>query len=128
MTHKNRNRIRRTLAAVVASSLALAGGTVVPATAKVTAKAVSLKDASVAPTEQRDLEPGKRVRLTCDGFRPSDVSAYRENGDALGAQVIARSASYWRDTYEGGRVKWTKATMQFFNDTERTVIVAIWCE
>lgn len=121
--------IRRAVAAAAALIAFNGIGGPPAAFAAPAAKPVSLEDARYEPTAQRELAPGKRVTLTCEGrVRPSDVGAYRENGEALSSQVTTRTAHYWRDTHEGGRVKYTKVTRQFRNDTERAVIVAIWCE
>lgn len=105
------------------------------------ARPVSLSQASIEPTWMVYV-PGISIshgrvrahRVThaatpCPhGTYFSDVSAYRWDGSALGAQhwSHARQRMLWNDTPEGGRVAYDGVT--FVNRTTRAVLVAGWCE
>lgn len=93
------------------------------------ARAVSLSDATYPPTYLRYVYPHRSVTRTrqCgrDGYW-SNVSAYKWDGSALGAQQWdRRNLRYqWRSLY--GRVTFDGIT--FTNSTRYPVLVAGWCD
>jgi hypothetical protein len=106
--------IRRTLAL---AALAAA----IPASAQAAPRAVELSDASIAPTFLKYVHPGGTANVPCD---PTDVSAYRWDGNALGAQRKSAGWDYWQA--RTGRAWYTDRV--FLNLSKRPVIVAAWCD
>jgi hypothetical protein len=93
--------------------------------AAVAARPVSLADAAVTPTAAKVLRPGASwTPHACT--RPSDVSAYRSNGDALGAQRSRGDRLSW--SAPRGRVVFVKSSGTFTNTAGVRVIAAVWCE
>jgi hypothetical protein len=118
----------------IASALALAAyasPALLPTDAD--ARAVTLRDARVAPTELRLLQPHARItyatptgeNCTGGGYF-SDVSAYRWNGEALGAQVHRSLRDRW--TVPGTRTHVTFDGVTFRNHASVPVLIAGWCE
>lgn len=95
-----------------------------------TARAVPLAAATEAPAMLRYLMPGQhetRVIQCPNAVHWTNVSAYRWNGRALGAQRW--SANALRDVWDdprGGRVTFDGIT--FRNRTRAPVLVAGWCD
>jgi hypothetical protein len=102
---------------------------------------VSLTDARTPPTAMAyvpgvmrpvRLQRPASVALGCPtGARPTDVSAYRWNGRALGAQTFTPDGSMWqvkRGRYNVGAVTYERRTGTFTNESARPVLVAIWCD
>jgi len=106
---------------------ALAALATVPASAiDADARPVSLSDARYTPTAAKHMPPGSTwAPRAC--ARPSDVSAYRSNGRALGQQQRTRRGFAWRSR---GRVVVTfdRASGSFTNNANGRVIAAIWCD
>lgn len=91
------------------------------------ARPVSLSDAAVTPTASKLLAQGEQwTPKAC--LRPSDVSAYRSNGGALGNQQRIADALTWRGSRAGKRVTYALESRTFTNHTGGHVIVAVWCE
>lgn len=100
----------------------------------VSAKRVTLADATAAPTELRMLKRGQRVSFDNQcGNSPigepyyfGNVQAYTWQGGALGGQRWNRAHDrmYWRA--RTGRVTFDGVT--FVNRTKRAVLVAGWCD
>lgn len=96
--------------------------------------------ARVAPTYMIVLHAGKSATFAdADGYScpardsgkrsyPSDVSAYRWDGSALGAQHWNKDQTLqvWDVPRHRTYVSYDGAT--FFNHTHRSVLVALWCE
>jgi hypothetical protein len=99
-----------------------------PGLAANAAQPVVLSDAAVSPTWLRLVQPHRSaaIPLGC-AYRASDVSAYRWNGHALGAQrwTADHLVTYWT-TRHHRRVTFDGVT--FRNRTRSAVIVAAWCE
>lgn len=123
----------RTLITALAAFLII--GTPAPAAgtpAPFTARAVALSDATWPPSALRLLYPGQTWTVARDGTPCprggyyGDVSAYRWNGSALGAQTWTadHQVTYWRATR--GRVTFDGVT--FRNRTRDPVLVAGWCQ
>lgn len=103
------------------------------------ARPVALSDATYAPTTLVLLHAGDAVTVA-DRFGYdchtrngrgyfSDVSAYKWNGRALGAQRwdSVDMVYYWRIPHTRGQsVRFDGAT--FYNDSRHSVLVAGWCE
>jgi hypothetical protein len=99
-----------------------------PGSPAIAAQSVRLTDATVAPSWLRLVQPHRSaaIPLGC-AYRLSDVSAYRWNGHALGAQrwTADHLVTYWT-TRHHRRVTFDGRT--FRNRTRSAVIVAAWCE
>lgn len=93
------------------------------------ARRVSLTDARVAPSMMVLVpahETHNALTQCAHGTYYSDISAYRWNGRALGAQrwTRERTLTYWRARH--GRVTFDGITWR--NRTRAAVLVAGWCE
>lgn len=108
-------------AAILAAAMLAPG---LPANA---AQSVSLTDATVAPSWMRLVQPHRSaaIPLRCS-YSLTDVSAYRWNGGALGAQrwTADHLLTYWTTPHHR-RVTFDGRT--FRNRTRVGVIVAAWC-
>jgi len=132
-------RARTGILPAILASAAMVGGTVVAGSvasdAMASARPVALADATVPPTVLVYVAPGRgyttrharpcRARSGRRGYF-SDVSAYRWDGSALGAQTwhAPELAYVWRD-HDDFAVTYNGRT--FFNDTTAPVLVAGWC-
>lgn len=84
------------------------------------ARSVTLADASVAPSGVTLVQPGRIARVRgC----ATEYSAYRWNGDALGAQHRHGRTVAWHG--HSGAV--TLRSGIFRNGTREAVLVAWWC-
>lgn len=96
--------------------------------ADASARAVSLADATVAPTVLRLVAPHHTasVPLAC-AYSLTDVSAYRWNGNPLSAQrwTTDGTVTYWA-TVHHRRVTFDGRT--FRNGARVPVLVAAWCD
>jgi hypothetical protein len=99
-----------------------------------TPRAVALTDARRAPTFMHYVAPrGTSPAVPC---APTDTSAYRWNGRALGPQYRLHTrkgdAHAWDiltpRNYVVGAVWFMDRTQRFVNYSPRSVLVAAWCE
>ena len=107
----------------IAAALAVTAALSVPSDASA-ARAVSLADASAAPSYLRLLAPGEAVTRSrqCGRAYWSDVNAYRWHGGTLAPQRWNRDRTLTR----WGRVTFDGLT--FRNGSRSAVLVAGWCE
>jgi hypothetical protein len=104
------------------------GSTSVPDALTLPARAVSLDMATAPPRFLRMVRPnrGWYAQRQCGRGRFSDVSAYRWDGRALGAQQRTSDVTYWTHPIGGGQVTYYRGV--FMNRTNHTVLIVGWCE